>query len=203
MSLSEGEIKRRLNEIAQRTPKPVAERAIESLYLEFSLPVRNYVWKNWFQDPEEIEEVLQDCFWDVWKQPERFRGDSKFKTWLLSIARNKSVDRLRKSQRAADLTQELDDTVENTLAADLAPLVDVLQREQVRESLSLCMDSLGAAGKLSVAQREVLHLAYVEDLDIGEMAAIVGCPENTVKTRLHHARLRIKDCLARRLSGAI
>lgn len=201
MALDEPEIRHLLATIAARTPKAAAERAIEALYLEFSLSVRHYARKNWFHDDEDLDEVVQDVFWDVWKQPERFRGESKFKTWLLSVARNKTIDRLRQRQRSVNANVELDENLEDQLAADVPALSDILHREQVRETLNDCMASLGARGKLSEVQREVLHLAYIEDQDLADIALIVGCPENTVKTRLHHARLRIKDCLARRLSG--
>lgn len=197
MDLTEDEIGNLLGAIAARIPRSVAERAMQVLYESFSLPVRNYVWKNWTQDSQIIEEVVQDTLFEVWRGPERFRGESRFKTWLLGIARNKAVDRLRKSRPVEELSEEM----EQTLAADLPTITDVIAIEQIRMNLRACMDSLAAAGRLSQAHREILHLAYVEDLDIAEMAQIVQCPENTVKTRLHHARLRIKDCMSRRLRG--
>ncbi|MBS1214873.1 MAG: hypothetical protein H6R26_3490, partial [Proteobacteria bacterium] len=166
-------------------------------YESFSLSVRNYVWKNWTQDPEVIEEVVQDTLFEVWKQPDRFRGESRFKTWLLGIARNKAVDQLRKSRPFVEISEEMEDS----LAADLPAITDVIAIDQIRNSLRICMECLSARGRLSEAHREILHLAYVEGQEVWEMAQIVGCPENTVKTRLHHARLRIKDCLTRRLRG--
>lgn len=197
MDLTEDEIGRLLGSIAARDPRTAAERAMQTLYENFSLPVRNYVWKNWTQDAQLIEELVQDTLFEVWRQPERFRGESRFKTWLLSIARNKAVDRLRKCRPVEELTEH----VEETLAADQPAIIDVIALEEIRTSLKGCMESLTASGRLSQAHREILHLAYVEDLDIAEMARIVQCPENTVKTRLHHARLRIKNCMSRRLRG--
>ncbi|WP_045225818.1 RNA polymerase sigma factor [Methyloterricola oryzae] len=195
MDLTEDEIGDLLGAIAARIPRSAAERAMQVIYEGFSLSVRNYVWKNWTRDTHIIEEVVQDTLFEVWRQPERFRGESRFKTWLLGIARNKAVDKLRKSRPTEDLSEEL----EQTLAAEMPTITDVIAVEQIRMSLRACMDSLTVAGRLSQAHREILHLAYVEDLDIAEMAQIVQCPENTVKTRLHHARLRIKDCMSRRL----
>lgn len=197
MDLTEEEIGHLLAEIAARTPKSVAEQAMKIIYESFSLSVRNYVWKNWTQDPEVIEEVIQDTLFEIWKQPDRFRGESRFKTWLLGIARNKAVDRLRKSRPFVEISAEM----EESLTADQPAITDVIAIEQIRSSLRFCMECLTAKGRLSEAHREILHLAYVEDLDIAEMAQIVDCPENTVKTRLHHARLRIKDCMTRRLRG--
>lgn len=197
MDLTEDEIGRLLGAIAARSPRSGAERAMQTLYASFSLPVRNYVWKNWTQDVQLIEELVQDTLFEVWRQPERFRGESRFKTWLLGIARNKAVDRLRKSRP----TEELSEQMEQTLAADQPTAADAIAIDQIRASLKTCMETHAAAGRLSPAHREILHLAYVEDLDIAEMAQIVQCPENTVKTRLHHARLRIKDCMSRRLRG--
>jgi len=197
MDLTEEEIGRLLGVIAARAPRSAAEHAMQMLYENFSLTVRNYVWKNWTQDTQLIEELVQDTLFEVWRQPERFRGESRFKTWLLGIARHKTVDRLRKYRPVEELTEN----VEETLAADQPTITDVIAIEQIRASLQICMESLAATGRLSSAHREILHLAYVEDLDIAEMARIVQCPVNTVKTRLHHARLRIKNCMSRRLKG--
>jgi RNA polymerase sigma-70 factor, ECF subfamily len=197
MELTEDEIARLLGAIATRTPMTVAERAMQRLYEGFSLPVRNYVWKNWTQDTHVIDEVVQDTLFEVWRQPERFRGESRFKTWLLGIARNKAVDQLRRSRPSEEISEEM----EQTLATDLPTITDVIAIEQIRLSLKTCTASLAATGRLSQAHQEILHLAYVEDLNIAEIALIVHCPENTVKSRLHHARMRIKDCMRRRLRG--
>jgi RNA polymerase sigma-70 factor (ECF subfamily) len=62
------------------------------------------------------------------------------------------------------------------------------------------MDKMMGKGKLSAEHREVLHLIYVKDLNISDAARIIGCPQNTVKTRLLYARQQIKDVFRREIS---
>lgn len=198
MEITEQQILSLLATIADRRAKRAAERAIETLYLEFSRLVRNFVWKTVSQDSMLIEEVIQDTFMEVWKYPERFRGESKFKTWLLSIARHKALDALRKRGKDHELLEE---EMEESLAADDVMLDSQIQQEQVHNAIMTCLETLSDSGKLSIEHKEVLHLAYIEDQDISEMAQILNCLESTIKTRLHYARLRIKNCLKSKLFG--
>jgi RNA polymerase sigma-70 factor, ECF subfamily len=199
MGLTEDQILSLLDKIAHRNPKSLSEKAISSLYLEYHRAVRNYIFKSFTQDATVIEEVVQDTFFEVWKQPDRFRGESKFKTWLLGIARHKTIDRLRKNV----IDQIPIEDIEETLPSEQLSVIDLIHTEQIHQGVKFCLDSLFAAGKLSDAHREVLHLAYIEDQDILEIAQVLDCLENTVKTRLHYARLRIKNCLKKRLLGGI
>ena len=66
----------------------------------------------------------------------------------------------------------------------------MVQREQ-HDMIAHC------SGKLPADQREALHLAFYEDLPLAEIAQVQACPENTVKTRLFHARRKMKECLQR------
>ena len=197
MEMTEGQILDLLEKIANRTPKIISERAIETLYLEFNRLVRNYVWKSISQDDMLIEEVIQDTFLEVWKHPERFRGEAKFKTWLLGIARHKALDCLRKHRKDHDTLEE----IEESLESGEVTVADMIQEEQVQKAIKACLETLSANGKLSSEHKEVLHLAYIEDQDMNEMAQILNCLESTIKTRLHYARLRIKNCLKKRLYG--
>ena len=201
MELSEEQIFGLLAKIADKNAKLASERAVETLYLEFNRLVRNFLWKSVTQDPELIEEVVQDTFFEVWKYPERFRGESKFKTWLLGVARYKALDGLRKHGKD-NKHETLDDFEDELVAQDMA-ISDLIQKEQIQRALMSCLESLTTSGKLSAAHREVMHLAYIEDQDINEMANILDCLENTIKTRLHYARQRIKKCLEIRLSGGV
>jgi RNA polymerase sigma-70 factor, ECF subfamily len=197
MELTEEQILSLLEKVANRNAKMMSERAIETLYIEFSLPVRNFIWKTITQDPSHIEEVVQDTFFEVWKHPERFRGESKFKTWLLGIARYKALDSLRK--RGKD-HEPLEDIEENLVSNDI-PVTEMIQKEQIHSAVKFCLDNLSANGKLTTAHKEVLHLAYIEDQDMSEMAQLLNCLESTIKTRLHYARIKIKSCLKKCLFG--
>lgn len=202
MTPSNADILILLAEIAARAPTQRAEKAIERLYLTYSDCVRRFVAKTWLSDPREVDEVVQDTFWQVWTQPERYRGDSTFKTWLLAIARNKAIDAFRRNARDDKRLESLDDHDADSLAGREPALPDIVHSAQLSETIKACMASLAASGKLSAAHLEVLHLAYIEDLSLGEIARITNQLENTVKSRLHYARLRLKASLARRLGGA-
>lgn len=197
MELTEEQILALLEKVANRNAKAVSERAIETLYVEFSLPVRNFIWKSITHDEAQIEEVVQDTFFEVWKHPERFRGESKFKTWLLGIARHKALDSLRKRGNNHEPLEE----IEETLVSNELSVTEMIEKEQIQHAVKFCLENLSANGKLTSAHKEVLHLAYIEDQDINEMAQLLDCLENTIKTRLHYARLKIKNCLKKCLFG--
>jgi RNA polymerase sigma-70 factor, ECF subfamily len=199
MEMTEAQVLGLLKRVADRSPKAISERAIEALYLEFSRPIHNYIWKNFSQEPTLIEEVIQDTFLEVWKHPERFRGESQFKTWLLGIARHKALDCLRKRSKSHDPLEDYEDE----LVSPEITVLELIHKEQIQKALTYCLENLTASGKLSAEHKEVLHLTYVEDQDINELATIVDCIASTIKTRLHYARLRIKKCLEMRLSGGI
>ncbi|MEQ1543437.1 RNA polymerase sigma factor [Methyloglobulus sp.] len=199
MGLTEEQILSLLEKIANGNSKSLREQALSSLYLEYHRSVRNYIFKTFTQDATVIEEVVQDTFFEVWKQPDRFRGESKFKTWLLGIARHKTIDRLRKNVINHISIEE----IEETLPSEDISISDLIHKEQIQQGLKYCLESLFTAGKLSDAHREVLHLAYIQDQDIHEIAQVLNCLESTIKTRLHYARLRIKNCLKKRLMGGI
>ncbi len=142
---------------------------------------------NRMHDESEADAVVTDTLWEVWKQPHRFHGGSKFSTWLLGIARYKMLNILRDRAPASD---ELDESMPSE---DLGPFEERLAVER-RIEVKRCMESL------SVNHRECLQLAFFQELSIVEIAELQACPENTVKTRLFHARLNMKKCLEGRLS---
>jgi RNA polymerase sigma-70 factor, ECF subfamily len=169
------------------------QAAYERLYRAVSRHVYAFVLQR-CGDAALAEEIVVDTLVDVWKQPARFRGESKFSTWLLSIARFKMIDRLRASGPERD--HDDIDTVADTLADDNSTdsAYMKLHNEQQRVGIDRCM------ARLSPEHREALHLVYFEDMAVAEVASLQGVPVGTVKTRLFNARLKIRDCLAALLS---
>ncbi|HUL63467.1 MAG TPA: sigma-70 family RNA polymerase sigma factor [Burkholderiaceae bacterium] len=162
------------------------QAAFQELYKAFSRKVFAYVL-NQLKDQAKAEEVLVDTMYEVWRNPTRFRGESAFSTWLIGIARNKAL-LVYRSRRPDEDHADLDDVAEIT--PDEGPDGYArLAEQQRREGVQHCM------GKLSEEHRECLHLVFYEGMSLAEVAAIQRCPENTVKTRLFHARQRIKNCL--------
>jgi len=172
------------NELAFELLQKIAagdEAALSKLYKALSRKIYAFAL-NQLKDPGEAEEIVVDTMHEVWKNPSRFRGESKFTTWVLGIARYKVLSAFRSRNPEYD---ELDEA----LPALEAGAFDLLAEKQRREGVRGCMD------KLPDEQRECLHFVFYEGLTLAEVAALQQCPENTVKTRLFHARQKIKNCL--------
>lgn len=166
------------------------QAAFRELYKAFSRRVFAYVL-NMVNDHGRAEEILVDTMHEVWRAPQRFRGDSQFSTWLIGIARNKAL-MVYRGRRPDEVHDDLDD-VAQTHAADTPDGFAQLAARQRSEGVQACM------GRLSNEHRECMHLVFFESLSLAEIAKVQGCPENTVKTRLFHARQKIKNCLKRML----
>lgn len=138
------------------------------------------------ESEEQAEEIVSDTMFEIWKYPQRFAGLSKFSTWVLGIARHRILDRLRAPNRSTEaLTSDIEESVPCTDESAYDSMA-ALQREGGVRS---CME------KLSIQHRECMHLVFYEGMPLGEVARLQGCPENTVKTRLFHARRKIQNCL--------
>ncbi len=163
------------------------QAAFEELYKAFSRKVYAYAL-NMLKDHVRAEEVLVDTMHLVWRNPLQFRGDSQFSTWLIGIARNKALMVFR-GQRPDEDHADLEDIAETEAADDAEEGFAQLAQRQRADGVRHCMD------KLSDEHRECLHLVFYEGYSLAEVAAVQRCPENTVKTRLFHARQKIKNCL--------
>lgn len=166
------------------------ETAFRRLYELSSRTVYAFVMHR-LRDATAASEVVGETLWEVWRHPAAFRGDSKYSTWLLGIARHKLLDRLRarstfEHENIDEHAEIADDNAEDGFMA--------LAQQQRREGVANCLAGIGEP------HRECLHLAFYEDLSVAEIGAIQGVPEGTVKTRLFHARVKIKRCLQALLS---
>jgi RNA polymerase sigma-70 factor (ECF subfamily) len=162
------------------------ESAFRELYRAFSRKLYAYTLRQ-LGDPAQAEEIVSDTLYEVWRAPTRFRGDSQFSTWLIGIARNKVLMAFR--SRKPDTNHDDLDAVAEVVAADDPSAFDVMAQAQRSEGVRNCMD------KLSSEHRECVHLVFYEGLSLAEVAALQAIPENTVKTRLFHARQKLKNCM--------
>lgn len=132
------------------------------------------------------EEVMNDTMWVVWNKAGEFRAASQVSTWILGIAYRQTLASARRVPlRAMDV--EIEDT---TAVAD-----DLQGQAEVREWLD------HGLAQLPLEQRMVLELTYYLGYSCEEIATIMDCPVNTVKTRMFHARRKLKTGLAQ-LAGA-
>jgi RNA polymerase sigma-70 factor (ECF subfamily) len=127
------------------------------------------------------EEVINDTFWVVWRKAGDFRGDSQPSTWILGIAYRKARSAFRNAARLA----------EQNLALANEPLTTETPAggEELRDWLGQ------ALAQLPVEQRLAVELCYELGHSCEEIAAIMNCPVNTVKTRLFHARGKLQRLL--------
>lgn len=162
------------------------EAAFRELYRAFSRRLYAYVIRK-LGNEAQAEEIVADTLYEVWKGPSRFRGESQFSTWLIGIARNKVLMAFR--ARKPDAVHEDLQEIAEVVASEDAGAFELLAQRQRREGVQQCM------GRLSEDHREAIHLVFYEGLSLAEVAQVQSCPENTVKTRLFHARQKLRNCL--------
>ncbi len=157
--------------------------AFERLYRIYQPRLARFL-TNLVKRPQLVEEVLDDTMMVVWQTAASFRGTSKLSTWVFAIAYRKA---LKARARWPDPIE--DEQFDTRASNDPAPDSD-LERSGVRTALVTAMEGL------SPEQRSVVDLTYFHDLGYREIAEILNCPVDTVKTRMFHARRRLKQALS-------
>ncbi len=161
------------------------EKAFATLYTSMSRRVFAFAL-NQVRDEARAEEILVDTMHEVWKKPEHFNGTSKLSTWILGIARYKVLNSFRNRKNDHEA---LSDEQANAIESTAPSAYDSIAARERETGVRRCM------AKLSAEHRECMHLAFFEEMALAEIAKLQACPENTVKTRLFHARQKIKNCL--------
>jgi RNA polymerase sigma-70 factor (ECF subfamily) len=161
-------------------------RAFEELYRAYHPRLSRFLLRL-VRRSHLVEEVLNDTMLVVWNQPDRYNGGSKVSTWIYAIAYRKALKAL---QRHDDPIE--DKHAESRASAEAGPEEQFGSR-QVQEALASAID------ELSVDHRAVVDLTYFHGIGYREIAEIVGCPVDTVKTRMFHARRHLKN----KLPGAL
>lgn len=174
-----------MQQVAQRD-----EAALATLYKRMSRMIYAFSLRR-LNASDAAEEVVVETMYEVWRSAPRFGGRSLVTTWILGIARHKAIDKLR--SRGGEHCDPLGDEAE-AVADDSPSVFELIASRQRAGQVALCMEALPDE------QRECLHLVFYEDAPLAEIATLQDCPENTVKTRLFHARRKMKDCLQRQTS---
>jgi RNA polymerase sigma factor (sigma-70 family) len=159
-------------------------QAFETLYRQYAPRLYRYL-SRLIPQPDCIEEVLDDVMVVVWQNAARFDGTAKPSTWILGIAYHKALKaRAKLPKQPADSQAAAPEWSQDSDPAELLKRQD-LQRELFR-----------ALEHLSPEQRTVVELTFHQECSYQEIAAIMGCPVNTVKTRMWHARQYLRQVLA-------
>ncbi|MEO5882046.1 MAG: sigma-70 family RNA polymerase sigma factor [Caldimonas sp.] len=131
-----------------------------------------------------VEEALNDTMLVIWKRAATFNGKSKVSTWVFAIAYRTALQALRSQD------EPVEDPDADRLAAQVIGPEQQRSQSELRAALARALDGL------SHEQRSVLVLTYFHDLPYAEIALILDCPVDTVKTRAFHGRRRLRALLA-------
>jgi RNA polymerase sigma factor (sigma-70 family) len=160
--------------------------AFETLYSLYYRRLFSYLFKL-TRRAEMVEEVLNDVMLVIWLKAATFDGRSQPSTWIFGIAYHKAMKALgqrRPAEQSGDgLENEANEPVDSEEPESL------LARRELATTLGRALLSL------SPEQRSVVELTYYQGLAYQEIAEIMECPVNTVKTRMFHARRRLRDLL--------
>ncbi len=151
--------------------------AFSELYRLYHPRMYGYL-RRLLPNPATAEEVLDDVMLVVWKDARKFRGDAAVSTWVIGIAYRKALTAMRAERR---YQAPLDRSADVSTVAGVSSHHD----EWIRAALM----------QLSPDHRQVVELTYFSGFSYQEIATIVNCPVNTVKTRMFHARRRLKVLL--------
>jgi RNA polymerase sigma-70 factor (ECF subfamily) len=157
------------------------ETAFSELYQRYELILFNYLLRM-VHEREAAEDLLQEVFVAIWNGAGRFRGHSSVKTWIFHIAHNQAVSWLRALRRVTPLEEAEQSSGEEDPEAEM--LIN-WTNTKLRQALD----------RLSPEHREVVELAFFQDLSYFEIAEIAGCPIGTVKSRMSYARRNLGKIL--------
>lgn len=149
--------------------------ALRELYERYARPMFAFLYRL-AGDRGTAEEILQDTLLAVWRSAGTYQNRSRVSTWLFGVARRQAHNRLR------GIPPPLPADPADGAAPEAGPEELAVSGDQVQQTLK----------RLPLAQREVVVLAYLDDLGLKEIAEILDIPVGTVKSRLHHARATLR-----------
>ncbi len=140
---------------------------------------------------EDAQDVVQESFISAYQSLDSFKGDAKFFTWLYRIAMNAAISLKRKKKATVSLEtgskhdlaiDPLDQSLDNQPG-------DAMERQEEEDRLQAALD------KLSPEHKSVIVLKDIEDMKYEEIAEVLEVPIGTIRSRLHRARLELRDLL--------
>lgn len=169
-------------------------RAFEVLVKRHRKPVYNFIFR-FVRDAAQADDVLQETFLRLIKSSAGYEQQARFTTWLYTIARNLCIDAARRGihRQVVSLDAPFDGDGTATLGDRLAAEQAGTDREALGRELQLRVHTALAA--LPDEQREIFLLREVADLQFDEIARVVGCPANTVKSRMRYALEKLRVAL--------
>jgi RNA polymerase sigma-70 factor (ECF subfamily) len=147
------------------------------------------------QNREEAEEAAQDTFIKIYKSLGRFKGDSKFSTWIYKITYNNCLDRLKKQKRSRAIVS-INEFTEHEVKS-LMNVLDTIEESERKQMMQDCLNLLPAE------ENFLLALYYFNENSLKEISAIMGINENNVKIKLFRSRKKLAAILKTKLEPEI
>lgn len=167
--------------------------AFEALVEKYKQPVMNLVFRT-LRDATEAEDLTQHVFLQVYKSAHRYEVSAKFSTWIFTIARNLTLNEIRRR------TRHPADSLDATSPEDDQPIIQVEDRKHfaapdavLHAELQAKIDE--AIGGLPEKQRTALLMCREDELSYEDMAKVLGCSLSATKSLIHRARETLKEVL--------
>lgn len=180
---SAGMSEQQINKIEAQLIERIARgdrRAFEELFNVYGKRIFRYAVRM-VNDVTKAEEITNDVMIEVWKSASRFEHRSSVSTWIIGITRHRALNAIRGKQL-------------DTVQMENAPEPEDISHnaEQVQDRRSLHKVIRQQLIKLSPEHRDVIELTFFHGHSYKEIAELTGCPENTVKTRMFHAKKQLE-----------
>ncbi len=177
-----------------------SRRAFDQLAEKYYKRIYNLAYR-FVNDPEEANDLAQEIFTAAYQNIKRFRGDAKFSTWLFQIASNRGKNRFKYLKRRGllgsrstgegdDEREQLDSSIPDTRGNPEELLASAQMQKLVQEAID----------GLDPDHKEIVVLRDIEGFSYEEIAQMLNLPEGTTKSRLHRARMTVKEKLKKVLS---
>lgn len=163
--------------------------AFEQFYYAFSPRLANFLYK-FLKQNDYVDEAVGDVMLVVWQNADRYTPTSKVSTWVFGIAYKKALkilerDRISQNRHVSFEEEEIDIPIEDCERPDF-----LAQHKELHHSIVEALDALSAS------HRAVIEMVFFEGFTHPEIAEILDCPVNTVKTRVHHAKKQLMNHLS-------
>ncbi|MEM8609559.1 MAG: RNA polymerase sigma factor [Myxococcota bacterium] len=165
-------------------------RSFRTLFERYRNPLFNFILRR-VKDPALAEELYQDVWIRVIESGDRFRGDAKFSTWIYTIARNRCIDRSRRSKNRIHRSLDSPQTdsgrpLIEAVRASAPSTDDLATASSIKERIARAVE------ELPEEQQEVFLMRQLQGLGFQEISDVVRAPVNTVKSRMRYALERLR-----------
>lgn len=165
--------------------------AFEDIVKKYEKKIFSLIY-NMLRNENEIEDIAQEVFIKVYKNLDKFHGDSSLYTWIYKIATNLCLDQIKKRKDIIYMDEKLrvnDDEVEIQIPSDEKTQDELYEQKELKQKLEKCIDKLPEKQRAMIVLRDIKGLAY------DEIAEILELKLGTVKSQINRARLKLKELL--------